>query len=48
MDSLEVYVMPILLGDGIPLFPKEEKQIRLKKLTASVIKDTIIKQVYTF
>lgn len=48
LDTLEVYVMPVLLGDGIALFPQSQQPHRLKNLSASMIADTVIKQVYHF
>lgn len=49
LSSLEIYVMPVLLGDGIPLFPSfTTPQRPLKSITAEMIHGKIIKKVYTF
>lgn len=49
LHSLEIYVMPIFLGDGIPLFPHFMTHPRtLKSISAETIKNTIIKKTYIF
>ena len=49
LNSLEIYIMPIMLGAGIPLFPNRASQsYQLKSMSAEMIHDQIIKQVYTF
>lgn len=49
LSSLEIYIMPILLGDGIPLFLNHTTNpYQLKSISAEMIQDQIIKQVYIF
>lgn len=49
LNSLEIYVMPILLGDGIPLFPSFNTRPRqLKSISAETIQNQIIKKIYVF
>lgn len=49
LSSLEIYVMPVLLGEGIPLFSSfNTPQRQLKSITAEMIQDQIIKKVYLF
>ena len=48
LNSLEIYIMPIMLGDGIPLFPSRTSySYQLKSMSAEMIHNQIIKQVYT-
>lgn len=49
LNSLEIYEMPILLGDGIPLFPSfNPHQQQLKSIHAEMIENKIIKKTYLF
>ena len=49
LDVLEVYEMPVMLGDGISLFPKRDCQTyALKSLHAEMIAHTVIKKTYHF
>ena len=49
LNSLEIYIMPIVLGDGIPLFPSHTSHsYQLKSMSAEMIHNQIIKQVYIF
>ena len=49
LDTLEVYLMPVMLGTGIALFPKEAiaKQT-IKQVHTSLIDGTVIKHTYHF
>ena len=49
LDTLEVYLMPVMLGTGIALFPKEAiaKQT-IKQVHATLIDGTVIKHTYHF
>jgi len=40
VDTVEVAVMPVLLGGGIPLLPPPAKQIRLKLTSHKVYSQT--------
>ena len=49
LNSLEIFVMPVLLGDGIPLFPSFKPHVQqLKSIQAEMIENTIIKTTYIF
>lgn len=49
LDSLEVYVMPVILGSGIALFPAGLiARQTIKQLHTSLIDGTIIKHIYQF
>lgn len=49
INSLEVFIMPVLLGSGIPLFPSFNSHgYRLKSINAEMIENTIIKHTYIF
>ena len=49
LNSLEVFMMPVLLGDGIPLFPGFKSNVQpLKSIQAEMIENTIIKKTYIF
>jgi len=49
LNSLETFIMPVLLGDGIPLFPSFKSNVQqLKSIQAEMIENTIIKQTYVF
>jgi len=49
LNSLEIFVMPVLLGDGIPLFPSFNSHgHQLKSIHAEMIENTIIKKTYIF
>lgn len=49
LDVLEVFEMPVMLGDGIPLFPKFNcPSYALKSIHAEMIEETIIKKTYHF
>ena len=49
LDTLEVYLMPVMLGAGIALFPKEAiaKQT-IKQVHTALIDGTVIKHTYHF
>ncbi|OTG85608.1 hypothetical protein B9T31_10600 [Acinetobacter sp. ANC 4558] len=49
LDSLENYVMPVLLGSGIPLFPQRAaNEYPLKSMHAEMIENTVMKITYQF
>lgn len=49
LNSLEIYEIPVLLGDGIPLFPSfNPHQQQLKSIHAEMIENQIIKKTYLF
>ncbi|TCM60275.1 dihydrofolate reductase [Acinetobacter calcoaceticus] len=49
LDRLEIYEMPVCLGDGIRLFPALVQQpYALKSMTATLIEPNIIKKIYQF
>ncbi|OTG82247.1 dihydrofolate reductase family protein [Acinetobacter sp. ANC 4648] len=49
LNSLEIYVVPVLLGRGIPLFPEFNTDLReLKSIHAEMIENKIIKKTYIF
>ena len=49
MDQLEVYITPVLLGSGIPLFTQQNySSIQIQKVESNLIGNTITQQIYTF
>jgi dihydrofolate reductase len=40
VDAVEVAVIPVLLGDGLPLLPRSEKRARLKLTQHKLFKKT--------
>lgn len=49
LNTLEVFIMPVLLGKGIPLFPSfDSHEQQLKSIHAEMIENTIIKHSYVF
>lgn len=49
LNTLEVFIMPVLLGKGIPLFPSfDSREQQLKFIHAEMIENTIIKHSYVF
>lgn len=40
VDALEVAVIPVLLGDGLPLLPKSQKRVKLKLTSHTLFKKT--------
>lgn len=49
MDHLEVYITPVLLGSGIPLFTQQNHApITVQKVESNLIGNTITQQIYTF
>ena len=49
LDLLEIYEMPVFLGDGIALFPaSKQRPYTLQAMTAEVIAEKVIKKVYFF
>lgn len=49
MDQLHIFTMPILLGNGIPLFPKNIfNHTNITKTSSQLIDDTVIHQIYDF
>ncbi|WP_265937136.1 dihydrofolate reductase family protein [Acinetobacter sp. WCHAc060033] len=49
LNSLEIFVMPVLLGEGIPLFPSFKSNVQqLKSIQSEMIENTIIKTTYIF
>ena len=47
VDTVEVAIMPVLLGDGIPLLPPPIKQAKLKLTGHKVYKTGIVSLEYT-
>jgi len=47
VDTVEVAIMPVLLGDGIPLLPPPIKQAKLKLTGHKVYKAGIVSLEYT-
>ncbi|WP_139852189.1 dihydrofolate reductase family protein [Acinetobacter pullicarnis] len=49
LDSLEIYEMPVFLGDGIALFPaSKHPPYALQAMSAELIAEKVIKKVYYF
>lgn len=49
MDQLEVYITPVLLGTGIPLFTQQSyAPNRAQTVESNLIGNTITQQIYTF
>ena len=49
LDSLEIYEMPVFLGDGIALFPASKYPAYARQaLSAELIAEKVIKKVYYF
>jgi dihydrofolate reductase len=46
VDTVEVAVMPVLLGQGIPLLPAPARQVKLKLVSSKVFKSGIISLEY--
>ncbi len=46
IEDYTIFVMPILLGDGIPLFPAGLPEHRLDLVSAGIIGDGMVKLVY--
>ena len=46
VDAYEVYVMPVLLGAGIPLFEDGGTMSRLRLMDSHVFSDGVLKLVY--
>jgi dihydrofolate reductase len=47
VDTVEVAIVPVLLGGGIPLFPSPAKQTKLKLTGHKVYKTGIVSLVYS-
>ena len=49
LDTLEVYLMPVMLGTGVALFPRGAiSQQTIKQVLTSLIAGTVIKHIYHF
>ena len=46
VDAYELYVMPVLLGDGIPLFQASDSTTRLRLTDHHAFADGVVKLVY--
>ncbi len=46
VDTVEVSVMPVLLGEGIKVLPPPTKQARLKLVTHRVYRSGIVSLIY--
>jgi dihydrofolate reductase len=46
IDEMVITRVPIILGDGIPLFVKSGKQINFKKVKTEVLNDQLVKSYY--
>lgn len=46
IDRLELYVIPVLLGDGLPLFPRSDRQARLTLKESHAFPGGVVKLVY--
>ena len=46
IDEFNIFIMPILLGDGIPLFPKKSIERRLVLGTVTKMKNDCVKLAY--
>ena len=46
VDTYEVYVMPVLLGDGIPLFRDRDAMTGLRLTNFHVFADGVVQLVY--
>ncbi|MBX2842702.1 MAG: dihydrofolate reductase family protein [Flammeovirgaceae bacterium] len=46
VDELIVFEMPILLGNGIPLFPESEKEIKLELVNSETYPDGVVELRY--
>jgi dihydrofolate reductase len=47
-DRIELFVIPILLGDGVPLWPRSERQHRLSLTTMKVLEGGVVRLDYRF
>ena len=49
LDTLEVFLMPEILGNGVPLFPEGLISAQtIQSVQASMIDETVIRHVYQF
>ncbi|MCZ7582649.1 MAG: dihydrofolate reductase family protein [Deltaproteobacteria bacterium] len=46
IDEIELFVIPVLLGDGIPLFPKNDRFAGLRLTDSTVYKNGVTRLVY--
>ena len=46
VDVYDVFVMPVLLGDGIPLFQVSTRQTRLKLVSSETYDNGVVRLVY--
>lgn len=47
-DRLEIYVIPVLLGDGLPLFPRTDQRARLTLDGTQAFPCGVVKLAYSF
>jgi len=47
VDETHLFIMPILLGSGIPMFPETNQQETLKLVKSNHFKNGVIEMVYT-
>lgn len=46
VDTYELYVMPVLLGDGIPMFPNSDTMRRLRLTDSHAFSDGVVRLIY--
>ncbi len=46
VDVYDVFVMPVLLGDGIPLFPRSTRYMSLKLTSSETYDNGVVRLVY--
>ena len=47
VDEMQIFVHPIVLGKGIPLFPNIKKEVKLKLVETFAFKDGLVKMNYS-
>ncbi|MQT12404.1 dihydrofolate reductase family protein [Segnochrobactrum spirostomi] len=48
LDSLELFVVPEMIGTGIPMFPRRQLRRHVVARSAEVIRDGLVRLVYAF
>lgn len=46
VDEMQIFVHPLVLGKGIPLFPNIKKEVKLKLVETFAFKDGLVKMRY--